>query len=485
MMLAALTLLVRLPGITRPLLGNFATKSAVYGMIARNWVEGHAPWYRPTLDCLIEGRPGWHLLEVPLSAYVAGSAWQLFGGTLDFWGRLTSALFYTVGVLFLWHLMQRWHSTQAAWAAALAMALAPVGVVYGQTFMLESSAVCFVLGSLFYAQRWQDTGLFRMLLACGLCVAAALLTKIYLAAMLLPVALLLLRVEPKSAGLFAYVKSACRATVALPAMLTIILAAAPALLWHLYVAQLTSGVDGAPVYYSVRNSLTAHAFPHPMLTLAEFYRHLLDDLATVVLTPVGLVLAVLGVAQRSVRQHWGWIVSAVVMVIVLPLKFYEMNYYFLPLLPLLAVFVGLGWERLAARGSGVRNMAVALGLVALVYAARYSVKPAFVHAAEDRAVLPAARAVKNLSTSDQRVVTMHGTSLDLLYYCERRGWAISPKARNLATRLEQCASAGAALLVVTPTSQIERSPQLKSLVQCLSVAESGDGFVVYRLNPEL
>src|SRR5688572_24275028 len=71
-LLVLLTIALRLPGVGRPLVGAFATKNAVYGMIARNWAVGRASVWRPTLDCLAGDLRAWHLVELPIAAYVAG-----------------------------------------------------------------------------------------------------------------------------------------------------------------------------------------------------------------------------------------------------------------------------------------------------------------------------------------------------------------------------------------------------------------------------
>src|SRR5262245_54961809 len=51
-LLVLVAIALRVPGVSRPLIGNFATKNAVNAMIARNWALGRAPAWRPTLDCL-------------------------------------------------------------------------------------------------------------------------------------------------------------------------------------------------------------------------------------------------------------------------------------------------------------------------------------------------------------------------------------------------------------------------------------------------
>jgi beta-lactamase regulating signal transducer with metallopeptidase domain len=87
-LLVGLALLLRVPGLNRPLLGNFATKNVAYAMIAQNWATGQASLWHPTLHVLREGGPGLHLLEVPVTAYVAGALWRVarFLGACRFGG---------------------------------------------------------------------------------------------------------------------------------------------------------------------------------------------------------------------------------------------------------------------------------------------------------------------------------------------------------------------------------------------------------------
>ena len=78
--LLLLTLCTRLIAVNKPLLGNFATKNVVYAMIARNWAQGRATLWYPTLDCLCGTHRGLHMLEFPVSAYLSGWLWKTFGG---------------------------------------------------------------------------------------------------------------------------------------------------------------------------------------------------------------------------------------------------------------------------------------------------------------------------------------------------------------------------------------------------------------------
>ena len=73
----------------------------------------------------------------------------------------------------------------------------------------------------------------------------------------------------------------------------------------------------------------------------------------------------------------------------------------------------------------------ALLVVCLVFSMRYAARPAFATPAEDRGVLAAAAAVQELTAEGEPVATLHGAGIDLLYYCNRRGWAYSVNDRRV------------------------------------------------------
>ena len=184
--LLALAAAVRLPGIERPLTGNFATKNVVYAMIARNWAEGRAGLLEPTLDCLVGGHRSLHLLEFPVSAYLSGLLWKGLGGSLEVWGRLT-ALGFTLGsVTLLYLLVARWHGTAAAVVAGLVLALSPISILYGRSFMLEASLVFFIVVTIWAWDRWLGVGRWPWLAVSGVALSLALLTKIYVLVLLAP-----------------------------------------------------------------------------------------------------------------------------------------------------------------------------------------------------------------------------------------------------------------------------------------------------------
>lgn len=471
--LLALTLAVRIPGLFRPLLGNFATKNVIYAMIARNWATGASPFWHPALDCLKGDRLALHLLEVPLSAYLAGTCWRLAGGSLDVWGRLISIAFSLGTVVLLYRLCLRWHGRQAAAASAALFALSPVSIVCGQAFMLEASLVFFAVGSVWSLDNWLRAAGRRWLWIAAGAFGCALMTKIYMAALIVPLAALVFSRQD-------YQNLTLRRFLVVSALFAC--AAVPAITWYVHAANISAPESPLAdrIFYSVRDSAAAHRPPHPLLSQLRFYTHTGGDLATVVLTPVGLALATLGLARRDCRRAGPWLVAAGLTLLLLPRKFFELNYYYVPWLPPLCILGGLGWQTVACRLRQRPRWLLAIALMGLACSLRYAARPAFRTPAEDRSVLPAAAAIDQVAGEDDRVVTMHGSTLDLLYYCGRRGWLVSEGERHLACRLRQLAREGAAYFVVAETGPTTL-PAVADALDGTPPYRRGRGYVIYRL----
>ncbi|HJT35530.1 MAG TPA: glycosyltransferase family 39 protein [Pirellulales bacterium] len=520
---------LRLPGITRPLVGHFATKNATYAMIARNWALGRAPLWRPTTDCMAGGDRGWHLLEVPVAAYLAGAGWAICGGSLDVWGRAVSIAFSAVSVVLMFLLVRRWHSQAAGYAAGLTLALSPASIIYGQSFMLEASVVCFAMATLLAFDVWlgwqregfrvQGSGFRDARLQNGLLAIAAvsfallLLTKIYMLVLLLPLAAM---VRCTVAGCEKQRSNdnrsaSCRMTFlgrllrskrttddlgrssyesldrsSLPIILgtgMLLLSAIPAVAWCAAAMHLANPTlpHSQHVFDSLYRSTTVHHWPHPLLASGEFYARLLYNLALPGLTPLPMLMAFIGLASRAGRRHAWWLAAMALLVAALPAKFYELQYYTLILVPPLAVLAGVGWESVLSR---YRPPRAAVALCVLAWSAismRAAVGPAFTTPAEDRGVTAAAAAVRQLATTDEPVATLHGASSDLLHYCDRPGWALSTNDRHLMQRLDECRRQGARWLVVADLKALAASPSSAEMAG-LPMVREGDNYRVYQLS---
>ena len=483
--IGALAVALRMLAVGKPLTGYFATKNCVYAMIARNWALGRASLWYPTLDCIRGGERSLHMLEFPCSAYLVGLAWRCFGGSLDVWGRVLSVGWMLGAVVMLYYYVRRHHGQTAAAGAAFALAVSPVSVIFGQYFMLEPSLVFLTIGTISALDLGLAMDRWRWIILSVLALALLLLTKIYMAVLLLPIGLMILASFRSKAGLGLAGK---RRLVVI--LLLFFIALLPTVAWYAHAYQ--TGSAGHPladrVYYSVAQSAESHRLPHPLWTSPDFYIHTFDDFATLVVTPVGFLLFWFGLLHRDGRRHLAWLGVSLLLIWLLPRKFYEMSYYYMVLLPPVCIMIGLGWNWLVRdqlKPGGVRlsrNVVLLTAVLAVVVSMRYVVGPLLVTADEDRPVVAAAEALKRLSSPTDRVIAIHATGIDLLYYCDRAGWTGYMQPDDWAAWIESCRAQGAKYLVVTETTS-QPTPAISDLqsVRTPPIAE-GKGWQVFQLN---
>ena len=462
------TVAVRVPGIHRPLVGNFATKSAVYAMIARNWALDRAPYWCPTIDLTAGDERAWHLMEWPAAAFVAGQGWKLCGGSLDAWGRGVSIACSAGAVWLAMLLGRRSLGRTAAIAAGAVMAFSPVSIVYGQTFMLEASVAMLTLLVLYGLEVGLTERRPGWVAVAACAFGVLVVTKVYMLVLLLPLGLLLLR--------------APNGRLATATVMLFAVALLPAAWWYAKVFHISSTSGPAFEHHPLERS-TIHAFPHPLLFSADYYQRLTTDFATHVLTPVGAIVLLSGIAAVWRRGRWPLLTLLTALgslLIVLPLKFYVANYYYLVLLPGLALATGAAWaewNRFLPK-TWMRMSFVGIGLLA---AMRFAIGPAFVTPSGDEAVEVAAAAARAAIPADQPIATLHGSSVDLLYYCDRRGWALNAGDPNFAAKVADAATRGARYLIVADLATAQQSPETKAVLSDLTIVQAGNDWQLLSL----
>lgn len=461
------TIAVRVPGIDRPLVGNFATKSAVYAMIARNWALDRAPIWCPTIDLSAGDERAWHLMEWPAAAFAAGRGWKLCGGSLDAWGRGVS-IACSAGAVWLTMLLgRRWLGRTAAIAAGAVMAFSPVSIVYGQTFMLEASVAMLTLLTLYALDVGLTEGRLGWVAVAACAFSVLVVTKIYMFVLLLPLGSLIFRNEGRLAA---------------SALFLFAVAMLPTAWWYEQVAHISATSGPAFEHHPWARS-TVHAFPQPLLFSATYYLRLASDFATHVLTPVGAIVLLAGIAAVWRRGRWplATLLAALgSLLIALPLKFYAANYYYVVLLPGLALATGAAWAE-AQRYLPKPWMRASIACVGLTLALRLAIGPAFETPVGDEAVEVAATAAQAATPPDQPIATLHGSSVDLLYYCDRRGWALNAADPEFTAKVTDAVARGARYLIVADLATARKRPGTNAVLSQLAVVKEGNDWQLLSL----
>jgi hypothetical protein len=466
-------------GFGRPLLGHHAWRQADTAAIARNFYDGGMNFFYPAVDWGGPG-PNYCETELPLYSYAAAALYRAFG-VREWLGRLLSLAAYFLQLLLVYKIGRRLMAGGAALAATFLFAVSPVAGFMGRAFMPESWVLAASLASAFFFLRWLDEGRASDFFdaAALLAVAGALkLTAFHLLLWFGALGLRYRRLELRSPAPW------------------LVLAGAfiPAAMWYWHAHRiylktgLTFGIWVAGDKWATLSTLLS----------GDFYRKMLvENLAANVLTWPGLLLALAGVVLLVARRTdfryktLTWLGAAALYLLVLARGAYYHDYYSLPLVAP-AALAG-GYAAAEALKLFRRNVSgkVAAALAALLMAAAV---PSFTgkfrtFARVNDAPARAGAYLNSIDKTGAPIVTFNDGGPQWLYYCNRKGWILSPKgplaedAALFASFINKYEAAGARYLVVDMRYHgLMSNDAQRYLDEALAREKMAEGFAVWRLS---
>ncbi|MDP2923620.1 MAG: glycosyltransferase [Candidatus Omnitrophota bacterium] len=417
-----LATLVRFVGIVRPLLGNFATKNVVYAMIAKNFAADPKTILYPTLDVLMNNKPSLHMTEWPFFAYFIGLLKIIFPFVnVDIAGRLFSIVFFMISAYLFYRFCRTLFGKPLARNAAIFYLFFPLGIIYGQSFLLESSAIFFITALFFNILRWlEGAKTFLRAFIVWFSFSMLLLMKIQMACLALPILVLILMYQ-KGRNLFSkpsfYIFSAF--CLALP------------LGWYLHTINVANKFDN--VYFSVIYSIKIRKFPDPLIFSVEFYLRVIKTLCKETFSPVGLTLGFIGFFLQAKTKNkakffvYAYILSMAVYSLIMASKIYEMNYYFIPLLIPGAILAAFGFSFFKTKP--IKYILLATFLVSSIAIA---FNPSFKTTENEKNFLRISKEINTKIAKDAKiVVSSDGCAIAFLYYIGHRGWIVGLEQQSL------------------------------------------------------
>ncbi|MBN2189756.1 MAG: glycosyltransferase family 39 protein [Candidatus Aureabacteria bacterium] len=402
-------LFARIGPVEKPLLGNFSSYQTLTAMMARFIAnEGISAVAQPKTNLLINGKPAIHMIYIPGAAAVAGCLWKFFGFSLDFWGRFQASFFTMLSSLFIFLIVRRHFDGLAALASCFFFNAFPLSFVYGQSFMNEALAFFLVMLAAWLLFNF-SIGTYRVIIP-GLVVSLAFLMRIHFLCLVPAMVFLVWRNTPKNKVLNAVIFCVC--------------AFVPVAGWYFYAYHVVSAADNSITSLFSQTAKHYASFPYPLLFKMVFYKDVMDKLAGICLNPIGFTLTLAGALlfRPEKKEHWTfilWLLGSLSVIILLPQKVYDHNFYLYPILFPASFFAALVTFKIIKPD---RYIYVLLFLcLFLLVSARYFINPAFKYPAELSAVPEAGDFIRENTPPESRVIVSPGTN-DQLYYCDRCGW---------------------------------------------------------------
>lgn len=408
-LLIFVSVIVRILGIQRPLLGNFAIYQTAQAMIAKSFLESHfSNWLYPQINVLAAGKPGLILLYYPISSLLVALSRQLTHLPIDILGRLQAVVFFATSAIYLYRLVSELLGEKEAWWATAVYSFLPLAVIYGQSFQNEMATVCFTAMFFYHFYRALNAYQWPHIITAALAMAMVLITRpnnLYLA---VPAFYLMLQKG----------KEPLKHRLQIGAWVMVLSFILPAAwFWHLW----TVSQEQSNIYSTLFQQLQVRSsFVSKTALEGPYFADVLLQLAGIVLTPVGFLLFVLGVFAAHERKNgkiffFLWAFSFMASSLLIPRKLLDHNFYWLHFVIAASPVMALGF---AAIPSKIKSFFI-IGV--LFFSFRYAYHPAFVTPASDQTMLPLAAQIQKLTEKEKTRLIVQGTHT-LLYYADRNGW---------------------------------------------------------------
>lgn len=399
-----LSAIVRLYHLTSPPCDYHDWRQTITLMVARDFARNGFSLLHPHLLWFGHGdKPAYFAAEFSLQSILAAILYRLFGES-DAANRIVVIAFSLAGIWFLHALVRKGCGRQAAFAAAFIYALLPTHIFFGRVFMPDIPAISLALGGLYFLYCWTETGASKLLAAAAILTGLAMLQKLTVAIVLLPICYL-------------FVSRYGRRT--LQKIETWIFAAVvtiPAAAWYTHSWNLSLQNGFQIMQPAAAGSGLKLWLSQPFLVEigGALYRE--------TFSPAGLAICVLGICWPSrnkiVVLFRFWLIGAGCLLLLIPLVLRGNHYYLSLFMPAAAALSGIALSAIAQRN---RYTAAATVLVLLVYAFSALTSVAPLYALNLYPWQLGAELTKKTAPTDL-IVTENGGSPGILYYADRHGW---------------------------------------------------------------
>ena len=416
--LLALSVIVRLFHLTEPPCDYHDWRQTITLMVARDFARHGFELLHPRLLWLGKGdQPAYFAAEFPLQSIPAAALFRIFGEN-DTIPRLVVIVFSVCGIWFLYAILRRGCGPLAAFLGAFLYALFPCHLFFGRVFMPDVPALSLALGGVYFMDRWTETGKAAFFSAAALITCLALLQKLTVGVVLLPIGYLLFR------------RYRIRMMLRTETWIFAGAVGVPVFLWYRHSWNL-SLLNGFQIIQP--GALGSHL---DWWLTKSFLWEVGKALSGEVFSPAGLLIVAFGLfwpaRNRTIDLFRVWFLAAAGLLFLVPVLL-RGNYYYLS--ALLPAGAALGGIRLAEMVRASRNCLAILALVLSLFgiSALTSAAPMY-----ELNLFPWQLGIRlrEITSPTDLIVTENGGSPGILYYADRRGWFLENNFdADLITRL--------------------------------------------------
>ena len=376
-------------------------------MIAENFYRYGFDLFRPQINWAGDS-PGYVGTEFPLVPFLAALFYIPFG-VHETIGRAISLFFATISFPVFYLLVKQFFGRRAAFIALGFYLISPLNIYYTRTFQPESAMIFFSIAMLYFFVRWLEGESKRDFIWAVIFANLAFLVKI--PSLILAIPLFYLAWCRYRTALF-YEKTL---------WLFVGLILPLPLLWYSHAFSLAYANYPYNMFgdkeWALRRTLNT-------LVMGEFYKIVGLNIVTVVLTPIGFLMALGGfLIPVSFKGGMGlfhiWMIAIVLYMLIGAWGNMTFGYYQLPLIPPATALIGRFGAFMQSMNLFPPMILIGLLLLTGYFSFTY-VKPYYYP--QDQVYLETGRGVDRLTPHDALIIAVDEGNPALLYYSRRKGW---------------------------------------------------------------
>lgn len=409
---------LRLYKINRPIADWHSWRQADTAAVSRNFLkEGFNPFI-PRFDDMSKQANGldnpnrYRFVEFPIYNALIAAVWK-FTGIETIYARLATVVISIFSTIFIYLIVRKFSSNLIALLSAFFFATIPYNVFYSSTILPGPFMVMSILGLYFFFIKYLENEKLTFLALSAFFANLALLSWPIGVFFLLPV--LYLAYDKYKLNLF---KSPNLWALA-------VLSSMPTIVWRIWILNFPEGIPNWRFLINEGNIRFKGAF---------FRWIFAERLGNLILTFGGVPLFILGLVIKQGREklfYYSMLISGLVYVTVFASGNVRHDYYQVPLIPVLSIFMARGVAALIDTKSQHINkyagFLTALFLISLIYAFGYYQVRGYYWINKPQ-IVEAGQAVDKLLPKDATVIAPYNGDAAFLYQTNRWGYPITDRS---------------------------------------------------------
>lgn len=412
---------VRLYRFDGPVADWHSWRQADTSAVSRNFAQNGFDILHPRFDDLsnvpsgiYDNPEGFRFVEFPIYNVFQAGLFKTIGlFTIEEWGRLVTISFSLLSALFLFLIVKRRDSFLSGTLAAFFFLFLPFNIYFSRTILPDPLMVTFILGSIYFFDLWINEDLrlriynLRFLTALVFTICAFLI-KPFAGFFMLPMVYLVF----EKYG-FDFLKKWQLWIFAIISLL-------PLGLWRVWMQQYPAGIPQSSWLFNSNNIRFKGAFFHWI-----FARRI----AEMILGFWGLPVFILGIIVKHKKNSLfflSFILSSLIYVSVVATGNVQHDYYQIPIIPAIAIFLGLGSAYLLNPPkeyvSRIKTVPILIVCVLFMFSFSWFEVRDFFNI-NNPSIVIAGQAVDGMIPKNAKVIALYGGDTSFLYQTKRKGWA--------------------------------------------------------------